>query len=97
MKKNQLEAFQEEARTMLDSWSLDISRLRSQAVLLEAGARSEAVRQLAELEALYGEAFRQYVAIGLNVNGRLEDLRQTFEQAAAPLCEALDQADQKVV
>jgi len=82
---------------MLDAWSADISRLRAQAVLLEAGDRSEAVRQLAELEALYDDAFREYVAMQVNVNGRLEDLRRAFEEAAAPLCEALDRAGQKAV
>ena len=95
MKKNRLEAYQEQARSMLDSWSMDISRLRAQAVLLEAGERSEAVRRLAELDALYGEVFRQYVAMQVNVNGRLDDLKRAFERAAAPLCEALDQPPRK--
>lgn len=97
MKKNPIETYQEKARLMLDEWSLDISKLRAQAVLLEDDARSDAVRRLAELEALYGAAFREYVAMQVNVNGRLEDLKRAFEQAAAPLCEALDRAGQRVV
>ena len=96
MKKNPTEAYQAEARAMLDSWSADISRLRAKAVLLEADARREAVRELAELDVLYGEVFRQYVAMQVNVNGRLGDLKKAFERAAAPLCSALDRAEKQV-
>jgi hypothetical protein len=96
MKTNAVEEYQDKAKEMLDAWSADISRLRASALLLEADARSEAVRQLAELEYLYGEAFQQYVVMKVNINGRLEDLRQAFEQAAAPVCEAIDQMSREV-
>ena len=97
MKKDPIETYRAEAKQRLDIWSADISRLRAKAVLLESDARADAVRHLAELEVLYADVFREYVAMQVNVNGRLEDLQRAFEQAAEPLREALDQAERALV
>lgn len=96
MKTNMYEDYQDKAKAMLDEWSARISRLRARAILLEADARREVVRRLADLEDLYGEAFQQYVVMQVDINCRLDDLSQAFEQMAAQVCDALDQLERQV-
>jgi hypothetical protein len=96
MKPKTSETYQEEAKAMLDGWGMEISRLRASAFLLEAEARAEAVRQLAELQALYDVAFQHYVVMQINRNGRLEDLAQAFEAAAEQVCTAIDQVSREI-
>ena len=96
MNTNEQEVYQDNVKDMLDAWSAEISRLRAQAMLLEAEIRAEAVRRLAELEELYNEAFKQYVEMRLNANSRLEELRLAFDLLADRVEEAIDDLAMKV-
>ena len=96
MKTNEQEVYQDNVKDMLDAWSAEVSRLRAQAMLLEADSRPEAVRRLAELEELYNEAFKQYVEMRLNANSRLEELKLAFDLLADRVEEAIDDLAMKV-
>lgn len=96
MKTNEQEVYQDKVKAMLDAWSAEISRLRAKAQLLEAEARTEVVRRMAELEELYNEAFKQYVEMRLNANSRLEELKLAFDLLAEHVQEAIDELAVKV-
>lgn len=87
---SQQEAYQDRVKAMLNLWSVEISRLRARARLLEADARIEAVKRLEELERLYHEAFQRYVGMTTDTNARLDDLKATFEHVAGRVREAID-------
>ena len=96
MKTNEKEVYQDNVKDMLDAWSAEISRLRAQAMLLETEIKAEVLRRLAELEELYGEAFKQYVEMRLNADSRLEGLKRTFDRLAERVEDAIDDLSMKV-
>jgi len=91
------ESYQNRARAMLELWAAEIAHLRSKVYRqLQAGARSEAMQRLEELETLYRAALEQYEAMQHNSRGRVDDLRKTFEQSTDRLRQKFDELIQQI-